>query len=143
MESELKFDGYYFCFKKEENILDSCNSVMRFYKDGKKVISVPVALQNYDKTNKIESYTLNQFFPKDTWFNESYEDNGTYEITGNHIKFKCDFVLYDGTISGNNLELFWHSNYNGKEGNETYKFISFDELNSQKINLLQYFAANN
>ncbi len=142
MEEKLRFSGYYYHFDKMENILDSYNYVLRFFEDKKRVISVSIGLQNDEKDKPIESYTLNQFFPKESWFNEFYEDYGTYEISGNHIKFKCGFVLYEGTILGNSLDLFSHSNFNGYEDNNTFKFISFEELQNQKINLFQYLATN-
>ena len=90
----------------------------------------------------IESFTLNNFFPKETWFNEYYENNGEYEISDEHIKFKCGFVSYKGTILENSLELLVHSDYNGYKAMRTYKFISFEELQNQKINLVQYLAVN-
>ena len=142
MEPNLNFFGYYYFFDKRENIVNSLNSVLRFFKENKRVIAVPIGLQYYEKDKPIESFTLNQFFPKETWFNESYEDYGTYEISENHIKFKCGFVSYEGTILGNILELSTHSDYNGHEDKRIYKFISFEELQKQKINLIQYLAAN-
>ena len=142
MEQNLKFFGYYYYFDKKENILDSCNSVLRFFENKKRVISVPIGIQNYEKDKPIESFTFNRFFPKESWFNENYENYGTYEISENHIKFKCGFVSYEGTILGNSLELSIHSDYNGYDAKETYKFISFEELQYQQINLLQYLAAN-
>ena len=142
MEPNLNFFGYYYFFDKRENIVNSLNSVLRFFKENKRVIAVPIGIQYYEKDKPIESFTLNQFFPKETWFNETYEDYGTYEISENHIKFKCGFVSYEGTILGNILELSTHSDYNGHEAKEIYKFISFEELQNHKINLLQYLAAN-
>ena len=143
METNLKFFGYYYNFLEKGNILDSYNSVLRFFKDKKKVISASIGLQNDKKDKPIESFDLNDFFPKETWFNEFYKNNnGTYEISDDHIKFKCGFVSYEGTILENSLELSVHSDYNGYEAMETYKFISFKELQYQKINLAQYLATN-
>ena len=142
MKPNLNFFGYYFFFDKRENIVNSVNSVLRFFKENKRVIAVPIGIQYYENDKPIESFTFNQFFPKETWFNESYENYGTYEISENHIKFKCGFISYEGTILGNILELSTHSDYNGYEAKEIYKFISFEELQNQKINLLQYLAAN-
>ena len=140
MEQNLRFSGYYYYFAKKENILDSSNKVLRFYEDQKRVISVSIGLREKDKP--IESYTLNQFFPKESWFNEFYKDYGTYKISKNHIKFKCGYVSYEGTILGNILELSIHGDYNGYEANETYKFIPFEESQYQKINLFNHLAAN-
>ena len=142
MDTNLKFFGYYYFLKKKGNILDSSNSVLRFFKDKKRVISVSIGLQKDKKDKPIESFVLNDFFPKETWFNELYENNGTYEISDDHIKFKCGFVSYEGTILENSLELSVHSDYNGYEAMETFKFISFEELQYQKINLVQYLATN-
>ena len=139
--TKKEYYNYYF-FDEKEVILDSCNSVLRFFEDNKRVISVPIGLQNKSKDQPIESYTLNEFFPKETWFNETYEDYGTYEVSDNHIKFKCGFVSYEGINLGNILELSTHSDYNGYEAKEIYKFISLEELQNQEINLIQILAAN-
>ena len=143
MASGLQFNGYYFSFCKKEDLTDSYNSVLRFFKDKNLVISVSCGKQKYGQNIILDTITLNEFFPKESWFNENFNNKGTYEISGNHIKFKCGFVSYEGTILENSLELFSHSDYNGYECNHIYKFISFDELQSEKINLLQYLAANN
>ena len=142
MEEKLNFYGYYYFFDKEENAIDSVNCVLRFFKDTKKVISVSIGQNLYEKYKPIESFTLNSFFPNDSWFNESYQDYGIYEISGNHIEFKCGFVSYKGTILENGLELSSHSDANGHEAHRNYRFISFEELKYKKINLLDYLAAN-
>ena len=106
---------------------DSCNSIFRFYDKNNRVISV-VCGQNEKRTNY-----FGDFFPSGNWFDENYEDNGCYEISGEQISFKCGNVLYNGTIvSQDKLKLFYHSNINGHEGTMEYKFISFELLNDIK-----------
>ncbi len=126
--SKVRFDGYYYFLKLEEDKLDSVNYILRFYPDNR-VIGVSVS------PNKENNFTskFSNFFPSGNWFNEEYEDNGDFNISGDQINFVCGDVDYKGTILNDEiLELFSHSNINGYESTKKYKFISFDVLKDIK-----------
>ena len=68
----------------------------------------------------------NNCFPSGNWFNEQYENKGTFNISEDKISFECGKVEYKGTIiSDDLLKLFSHSNINNYETTEEYNFISF------------------
>ena len=126
--SKVRFDGYYYCLKFKEDKLDSINYILRFYPDNR-VIQVSCS-PNKEKNYKPK---FSIFFPSGNWFNEEYEDNGNFNISGNQINFICGKIEYKGTIlNDETLELFSHSNINGYESTNKYKFISFDVLNDIK-----------
>ena len=103
------------------------NYIFRFYENNNKVIAVSCSLNEHLKIN------FANFFPSGNWFDENYEDNGNYNISGEQISFECGNVLYNGTIlSKDKLKLFSHSNINGYETTREYKFISFKILKDIK-----------
>ena len=120
--SEVRSDGYYYCLKLEKKRDDSVNSILRFFSEQSKVIGVSVS------PNKKSKFIFSNFFPSGNWFSENYENNGNYTISRNTISFECGKIIYKGTISKDKLVLFSHSNINGYETTEEYKFISFDVL---------------
>ena len=120
--SKIRFDGYYYSFTLKENKSDSDIKVLRFFNKNNKVISVTCATKNF---------CFGGFFPLLDWFNETYEDSGNFEITGNKISFysSCKYgkVSYKGTIlNEEELELFSHSHINGYEQTRIFKFIPFE-----------------
>ena len=126
--SKLRFDGYYYYLKKNIIKNDSYNYILRFFEKNNKVIGVTVSPQKDDII-----VGFGDFFPSGNWFNENYENNGNFDISGDQISFKCGEVLYNGTIiNQDKLKLFSHSNLNGHEETKEYKFISFDALNDIK-----------
>ena len=126
--SKLRFDGYYYYLKKNIIKNDSYNYILRFFEKNNKVIDVTVSPQ---KDDIIVGFW--DFFPSGNWFNENYENNGNFDISGDQISFKCGEVLYNGTIiNQDKLKLFSHSNINDHEETKEYKFISFDCINDIK-----------
>ena len=124
---KLRFNGYYYCFVKR-NTSEYYNSVLRFYENNNIVIGVSISPQNNKKNCRFINY-----FPKENWFNENYEEKGDYIISEEQISFVCSNVSYKGTIlNDDKLSLFSHSNLNGYESTEEYKFISFEILNDIK-----------
>ena len=118
--SKIKYNGYYYYLDLKKNINDTYNYVMRFFPNNK-VITVTHCSHDISK--------FWRFFPNINWFNENYEDNGTFNIKEDRISFECGKVEYKGTIiNDDKLVLFCHSNLNGYESIEEYKFISFDVL---------------
>ena len=124
----MKFNGYYYCLQLEENISHSYNYILIFYDKNNKVIKVSCCPSNEDK------YFFINFFPTNNWFNENYENNGNYNISGDQISFECGKILYKGTIlNDDKLKLFSHSNINGHEDTKEFKFISFEILKDIQV----------
>ena len=116
----IEENGYYYCLSNDHEY----NSVLRFYKESNKVIGASIG----STSSEIKFIGL---FPKGNWFNENYEDSGNYEISisGNKIAFSLGKVHYKGTLlNRQKMELFVHSDINGYENTEIYKFISLDVL---------------
>ena len=110
--------------QSQKKIKLSYNHIIRFF-PSHKVIKVVLPLCS---RNKSKLY-FGDLFPSGNWFNENYINNGTFNIKENQISFKCRNVEYKGTIiNDDKLILFCHSNINGHETIEEYKFISFDVL---------------
>ena len=127
--NSLKFEGYYYFFdgsSDEENIFHSSNYILRFYEKDHSVISVTIGISE----TKDEYYYFNDFFPNwDGWFSRfKVKSYGYYDIFEDKIRFEIGNVFYMGIINNDSITLFSHSNINGHNSIENFKFINFREL---------------
>ena len=119
----IEENGYYYCINKEKKY----NDILRFYKASNRVIGACIS-------TSLPNIIFRKLFPHGKWFNENYKNNGTYKISssGNKISFNVGEVHYNGTIEGQKMELFSHSDINGHETTRIFKFISLDVLQDIK-----------
>ena len=126
--SKLKFNGLYYHLDTSSNT----NYILRFFEKNNLVISVSIIANEGKKLSK-------KYFPQGDWFNEFYEQNGNYTISGNKISFVCSKVSYEGIIlNSRKLSLFSHSYINGYESTKEYKYISFNDIKKLGVDQICY-----
>jgi hypothetical protein len=111
-DSLLRLDGIYQSdLQTNEATADKSTSYLRFYSD-----STVINVSSSGTPQQIKS-----------WFVKGHENvsQSTYHITGNHLTFAVDNVLYDGEIvSRDKLQLHTHSNSNNHNADVTYVFAN-------------------
>lgn len=116
----IRFDGLYQTVVPDEDLVTT-HAYLRFYPDGT-VMAV---------TSTGTPRDLRRWFRKQD-IERLDQSHGTWSRTGNTVRFSTTSshgtVDSEGAVAERSLAVTWHSHINGRRGEESYRFVAWDEL---------------